>query len=261
VRHTQPCRTARYRSEATDYRLGRRPDQWYNWKVTSTQIKILAVLGALVGILAIFTAIVFALDPDDGEPKTAVSLPTATSAPATVPPTAVTAVRGTPSPSAASPAPAQTPATSPTPARAGVVVRAPVAANIRRGPGTEFPIIVTLAIGDELPATGRVQDGSWLFVTLTDGTGWVALDVIEVVNGAAASLPVVAAPTPPPAPPPTPVPPAPAATAAPANPASRPPATSAPAATANPGVGPIRTAPPPPAGPATRIPTVPPPGQ
>lgn len=219
--------------------------------MTSTQIKILAVLGALVGILAIFTAVVFALDPGDGEPKSASSLPTSTSGPATVPPTAVTAVRGTPSPAAASPTPTRTPAVSPSPVRAGVVVRAPVPVNIRRGPGTEFPIIVTLSVGDELPATGRVPDGSWLFVTLTDGTGWVALDIVEVVSGVAASLPVVAAPTPPPAPPPTP---------APAVPASRPPATGAPAATPNPAVGPIRTAPPPPPpGPATRIPTAPPP--
>jgi uncharacterized protein YraI len=235
--------------------------------VTSTQIKILAVLGALVGILAIFTAVVFALDSDGDEPKTVAALPTATSGPATVPPTAVTAVRGTPSPIApgGSPTPTRsagsTAAPSPSPARAGVVVRAPVAVNIRRGPGTEFPIIVTLGVGDELPATGRNLDGSWLFVTLADGTGWVALDIVEVVNGAAASLPAVPAPTPPPAPPRTP---SPAPGAAPAgSPGAMPPATSAPAApaaTANPGVGPVRTAPPPPpSGPATRIPTVPPP--
>jgi uncharacterized protein YraI len=66
--------------------------------------------------------------------------------------------------------------------------------NLRSGPGTEFNIITTLAAGDELAASGRNADSTWLLVTYAAGTGWVAADVVQVVSGAPSALPVVPTP-------------------------------------------------------------------
>ena len=221
--------------------------------MTPTQIKILAVLGGLVGIVAVFTAVVFALDSGDGARNSArATLPPATQTAVG----AITAVRNSPSPTPSptgtrTPTSTATPTAAATPARAGVVVRAPAAVNVRGGPSTEFSILATLQPGDELPVSGRNADSSWLLVTHPVGTGWVAADVVQVVNGGLAALPVV--PTPMiPRPPPAPAAPA----APPPAPAPAPP----PAPAGTPTVGPVRTAPPaPPPGSPTRIPTVPPP--
>ncbi len=93
--------------------------------VTPTQIRILAVLGGLVGILAVFTAVVFALDSGDSSTKTVrATLPPATQTAVG----AITATRGT-AITGSSPAPTATPTRTATPAatpaRSGTVVRAP----------------------------------------------------------------------------------------------------------------------------------------
>ena len=78
-------------------------------------------------------------------------------------------------------------------------------ANLRAGPGTEFPIIGGTITGQAINIVGRNADGTWFRL---DNTGWVfgelvanppALDTVPVVN--ADGTPVEgAAPTPAPAP-------------------------------------------------------------
>lgn len=222
------------------------------------------MLGALVGVLAVFTAVVFALDPgsggsDDNTADRATATSTGTAA------AAITATRGSPTGTSTSTA-TRTPTATATPMREGVVVRAPIAANVREGPSVAFGIITTLQPGDELQVRGRNADSTWLLVEYQGDTAWIAADVVEVVNGTVASAPVAPTPAPPRTPEPTPPPPTqPPATQPPATqppaaqPTAAPPAATAeppPAATAP--TGPVRTAPPPPSGGVTTpIPTVP----
>ncbi len=59
--------------------------------------------------------------------------------------------------------------------------------NIRNGPGTNYPVIGTLPIGNTLLISGRTDTG-WLQVTLNDQQGWVFSGVV-VVEGVCNNLP------------------------------------------------------------------------
>ena len=55
--------------------------------------------------------------------------------------------------------------------------------NVRSGPGTDYPVIQTLAQGDTAPATGFNSGRTWVQVELPGGTtGWVSADLVEVEN-------------------------------------------------------------------------------
>lgn len=76
-------------------------------------------------------------------------------------------------------------------------------ANLRAGPGTEFPVIGGTVTGQTLTIVGRNADGTWFRL---DNTGWVfgelvnnppALDTVPVVNADGTPIePVAATPTP-----------------------------------------------------------------
>ena len=74
----------------------------------------------------------------------------------------------------------------------GVAVRTAGAVNLRTGPGAAFGIAGTARAGEELRAGGRTADSAWLQVTGAAGSGWVPADLVQVVNGSIASLPVTA---------------------------------------------------------------------
>jgi hypothetical protein len=106
-----------------------------------------------------------------------------------------------PAPTAAPPVAA---APEPAPAQPAAAVNA--AANLRGGPGTDYPILAGLPLGQAVTITGRSADSTWY--QLSDGSWLFA----ELVDNAPADLPVVEAP-----PLPAPAEPAPAE-AAPATP-------------------------------------------
>ncbi len=141
-------------------------------------------------------------------------LPTATEALAPSSPTAVASA--TPIPPTATPAPptaAPTATATPTPAKPRVV--ADNEANLRGGPGTNYPIVGKLAPGKEAEIIGRNSNGDWWRIAW-DGAGqaWVAGLVVRVL-GPIDTVTVVKDIPPPP---PTNTPAAPTATPTPAGP-------------------------------------------
>jgi hypothetical protein len=75
-------------------------------------------------------------------------------------------------------------------------------ANLRTGPGTNYPISDVVTVGAVLRLIGRTSDGFWYHVRTADGrTAWVGSTVAEVSGGVTTSrVPVVAtvvAPAPP----------------------------------------------------------------
>jgi hypothetical protein len=71
--------------------------------------------------------------------------------------------------------------------------------NVRGGPGTYYPIIGLLLIGQQVPAKGRTSGGTWYMIYypgVPGSVGWVSADLVNIEPG---SIPVVE-------PPPTPTP-------------------------------------------------------
>lgn len=96
----------------------------------------------------------------------------------------------------------------PTPApAAAAAATVNTGANLRGGPGTDYPILAGLPAGQAITITGRSADGIWF--ALSDGS-WV---FAELVSNPPADVPVVAAP-----PVPAPAEPAPAEAAPATNP-------------------------------------------
>lgn len=126
----------------------------------------------------------------------------------------------TPSPSQATSPPAEaTPTTPPTTSPAPTtpppeppLVTANLNANVRSGPGTDYPVVGGLQEAESARVSGRNADSSWWQIEYQGGTAWIAA-VVVTANAAAHNAPVVSAPLPPPTN--TPLPPT--ATAAPAN--------------------------------------------
>jgi hypothetical protein len=77
------------------------------------------------------------------------------------------------------------------------------ALNVRRGPGTNYPVVGQLKQNDVVEISGKNADSSWLqivYPTGTIGRGWISASYAQV-RGSPASIPVVETP-----PPPTPTP-------------------------------------------------------
>ena len=145
--------------------------------------------------------------------------PTYTPTPSITPsatPTATPVNTSTPT-ATPSPTPSPTPTATPT-----ALPRVSVAiANVRAGPGVNFPIVGRQLADTTLALTGKTAAGDWLAITTSaNEPGWIAA---ELVTGAVSALSVL---TPPPTPttlPPTPTPP-PLALALPAAAGQAPPA-------------------------------------
>ena len=118
-------------------------------------------------------------------------------------PTATPMMEPTPSPT---PAPLVLPTNTPIPPLAGATVNA--GANLRAGPGVDYPVMNTAAAGAAITLVGRNPAGDWY--QIADGL-WIAT---SLVDNAPLDLTVVAAPAPPPV-----------IVAAPAQPAAEAPAT------------------------------------
>ena len=97
-----------------------------------------------------------------------------------------------------------------TKAQAGLTAAIAVdVANVRRGPGTNFPVVGQLRRGAVFSLSGRNAADSWWYGCCVNGTnGWISRTV-ATPSGNTATLPIIdtAAPTPrPPAPQPAPAP-------------------------------------------------------
>ena len=71
--------------------------------------------------------------------------------------------------------------------------------NVRRGPGTNYPLIGQLDQNDVVEISGRNADSSWLqivYPTGTIGRGWISASYAQV-RGSPAFIPVVETPLPP----------------------------------------------------------------
>lgn len=51
--------------------------------------------------------------------------------------------------------------------------------NVRSGPGTTYPVIGGLSLGDEVEVVGKNDTGSWLQITYEGGRGWVFATYID----------------------------------------------------------------------------------
>lgn len=105
----------------------------------------------------------------------------------------------TPSPADRAPGPSAGPTPGPDapPSLTGPAVTVLVeGANVRAGPGTDFPVVGLLYRNDKAALLGRSQAGDWLHVRLPDSLGWIFAPLVET-SLPIADLPVV---DPPPAP-------------------------------------------------------------
>jgi len=90
-------------------------------------------------------------------------------------------------------------------------------ANLRAGPGTNYPTVGSAPQGTVLEVLGKNEKGDWWQVKQGDGAAWIAGSVAAPGGDVAAVAVAKDIPTPPPAPPtPTPAPPGAAPTATPA---------------------------------------------
>ncbi len=152
----------------------------------------------------------------------------ATAAPVAAAPTADAAAPA-PSEATAEPAATEAPTAEPAPAEANTVARltATQTVNVRRGPGTNYPVIGRLSPGQAFPVTGKNARGDWYQFDLDGQSAWVIANLVSVSGDPAAiqvaqNIPAVptarptARPQPRPTSPPAPPQPAPQPQPAPA---------------------------------------------
>jgi len=196
--------------------------------MTQTQKRILAVLAAVAGLLAVFLIAVLALGGSSGAKPSRVQVRTLTAGPSAT---------ATPLPRTATPAPTPTPPL--------VTARTRTPASVYTIPDTRGAIVAQLPPGLVLPVQGRSDDNQWLLVSFSTqggapstGTGWLAASSAEV-SGDLQQAPIaatVATPSPTPTPTPSPSP----------TPTPSPSPTPSPTPTRTPGPTPTRTPTPPP---------------
>jgi Bacterial SH3 domain len=157
----------------------------YAWITTSTPV---AVLPTAVATQAASTPV--AARPS----ATAMVVPTVTPEAATATPESAT---GTPVATDT----AEAPTDSPTPSEPMLTLSQ--SANVRSGPGINYPVIGGLQGGTSMPVVGRDAAAQWFVISYGSRQGWVSGQVSSY-SADASALPVIKAPPPPP---PTPVPP------------------------------------------------------
>ncbi len=133
-------------------------------------------------------------------PSTTPAPPTATTTPTEAPSTTPLAATGT------NTAPL-TATASITPTAAGNLLTVNLGANVRTGPGVNYPAIGAIKAGDTAQVVGRDASGNWFVIVFSGGfggRGWIS-GAVSTYSGDKSALPVIAAP-PPPAPTATPKP-------------------------------------------------------
>jgi Tol biopolymer transport system component len=72
--------------------------------------------------------------------------------------------------------------------------------NVRTGPGTAYPIVGGLSLGDAVEVVGKNAAEDWLQIAYNGGEGWIAAAYAELTDSLAAVLEVAASLPPPPTP-------------------------------------------------------------
>ncbi|WP_420629503.1 SH3 domain-containing protein [Candidatus Leptofilum sp.] len=63
------------------------------------------------------------------------------------------------------------------------IVKVNATANIRSGPGINYPVVATASDGDEFEIIGKICDSSWWQISLTDDQlGWIHNSVVDASN-------------------------------------------------------------------------------
>jgi TolB protein len=70
--------------------------------------------------------------------------------------------------------------------------------NVRTGPGTAYPIVGGLSLGDAVEVVGKNAAGGWLQIAYNGREGWIAAAYAELTYSLAAVPEVAASPPPPP---------------------------------------------------------------
>lgn len=68
--------------------------------------------------------------------------------------------------------------------------------NLRKGPGTNYGVVGSLAQGETAKITGKNQDGSWFKIETDSGEAWISgsADLVEVDQSLLSGVPVAEAP-------------------------------------------------------------------
>ena len=56
------------------------------------------------------------------------------------------------------------------------------AANLRAGPGTDYPVVGGLYQDAQAPLLGRNQSGDWLQLQLPDGPAWIYAPLVRTTT-------------------------------------------------------------------------------
>jgi hypothetical protein len=161
-----------------------------------------AILGVAVLTLAGFAMLAYAIYSLTGEeapaPTQTVSAPTriVVVIPTTTP---VLATATPPIPPTATATPTEN-ALASTSTPTGAILTITLPANVRSGPGQNYPVIGGLQAGETAPVIGRDAAGTWFVISFSgslSGQGWVS-NLVSSYAGDVNSLPVVAVPPPPP---------------------------------------------------------------
>ena len=78
--------------------------------------------------------------------------------------------------------PAVTPAPGPSPLSPAVITVIVEGANLRAGPGTDYPVVGGLYQNAQAPLLGRNQSGDWLQLQLPDGPAWIFAPLVQTTT-------------------------------------------------------------------------------
>lgn len=115
-------------------------------------------------------------------PSTKTPKPTFTHTPDWTP-TAIVFPTATPVPPTPTPEATATPEATPTETPNPVArLSASQAVNVRSGPGTNYPVIGKLAVGQSYEITGKNQAGDWLQIQFNGQQGWVIGNLVNIAG-------------------------------------------------------------------------------
>lgn len=176
--------------------LSQPTEPWRRPAVIVVAVLLVIALCTLIGVMGWWLSGRSAEPPAEAEtPAPTMELPTA---PLLLAPPLTAEPSPSPSPSLAVTQSATPPTTALATCEATMTVTAVFGVNVRRGPGTQYAIAVSLPQGSTAPIDGQTENGSWWRISLERPGSpdfWVSDDVVE--TACTADVPIVATPPPP----------------------------------------------------------------
>jgi hypothetical protein len=176
-------------------------------------IWVLALVGLgflILGFIVVFRDMGIAFVSPSATPAATATAPPVVVIPTTtpIPATASATVASSPTAASSTATPTLAATTNISPTASAITTTAQIkifetiiGANVRSGPGTNYPSVGGLAGGQTAPVIGRDSSAQWFvieYATASNGQGWVANTVADY-DGDVQKLPVIKAPPPPPA--------------------------------------------------------------